>query len=314
MKRKSNLYKDICNMENIKKCFDEVCKNTKNKAKVNRFKEYKAVYINRLYNILINKEYVVGPMNEFTIYEPKERRIISQGMIDKTINHLVSRYILYPALVPGLLDVNIASRPKMGTKRGIELVKKFHTSMKAKYSKYYVLKCDISKYFASIDKEILKEKIKRKIKDKDALKIVFDIIDAEEDGLSIGLMTSQVFAIFYLNDMDYFIKEELKIKYFLRYQDDFLLFHHSKSYLKNCLDKIEEFLKYEKLILNNKSRIFSSNDNFIFLGRNKFGRYSKYRNMNRRIKKKKYLYYTERINCNSLIGTILNYSHLIKKV
>ena len=314
MKRKGNLYKDICNIDNIKKCFEEVCKNTNNKSKVNRFKEYKAIYIYRIYNILINKKYVVGPMNEFTIYEPKERKIISQGMLDKTINHLVSRFILYPALVPCLLDVNIASRPKMGTKKGIELVKKFHNTMKVKYGKYYVLKCDISKYFASIDKEILKRKVEKKIKDKDALKIVFDIIDAEKEGLSIGLMTSQVFAIFYLNDMDHFIKEELKIKCYLRYQDDFLLFHESKRYLQECFKKVEEFLKKEKLILNRKSRIFSSNDNFIFLGRNKFGKYSKYRNMNRRIKKKKYSYYTGRISCNSIVGTILNYKHLQRKV
>lgn len=314
MKRKGDLYKDICNIDNIKKCFEEVCKNTNNKSKVNRFKEYKAIYIYRIYNILINKKYVVGPMNEFTIYEPKERKIISQGMLDKTINHLVSRYILYPTLVPCLLDVNIASRPKMGTKKGIELVKKFHNTMKVKYGKYYVLKCDISKYFASIDKDILKEKVKRKIKDKDALKIVFDIIDAEKEGLSIGLMTSQVFAIFYLNDLDHYIKEELKIKCYLRYQDDFLLFHESKRYLQECFKKIKDFLEKEKLVLNRKSRIFSSNDNFIFLGRNKFGKYSKYRNMNRRIKKRKYLYYSGRISCNSLVGTIINYRHLLEKV
>ena len=98
---------------------------------------------------------------------------------------------------------------------------------KVKYKKYYILKCDVSKFFASIDKDILKSKVKKRIKDKDALKIIFDIIDSEEHGLGIGNMTSHVFAIFYLNDMDHYIKEELKIKYYVRYQDDFLLLHES---------------------------------------------------------------------------------------
>ena len=84
--------------------------------------------------------------------------------------------------------------------------------------------------------------------------------------------------------------------------------------IKKCFKKIKDFLEKEKLVLNRKSRIFSSNDNFIFLGRNKFGKYSKYRNMNRRIKKRKYLYYSGRISCNSLVGTIINYRHLLEKM
>ena len=156
-------------------------------------------------------------------------------MQDKVINHLVARYILYPAILPCLLDVNVASRKGLGTSEGIRLAMNFHRICKVKYKTYYILKCDISKFFASIDHDILKKKLERRIKDKDALKIVFDIIDSEENGLSIGAMTSQVLAIFYLNDMDHFIKETLKIKYLIRYQDDFLLFHPSKQYLKYCL-------------------------------------------------------------------------------
>ena len=109
---------------------------------------------------------------------------------------------------------------------------KFIRDCKIQYKKYYILKCDISKFFSSINHDILKEKILKRIKDKDAIKIVFDIIDSYSPGLGIGSMTSQVLAIFYLNDLDHFIKETLKIKYYVRYQDDFLLFHPSKEYLK----------------------------------------------------------------------------------
>ena len=95
-------------------------------------------------------------------------------------------------------------------------------------------------------------------------------------------MTSQVLAIFYLNDMDHFIKDTLKIKGVVRYQDDFILFHESKDYLKYCLDELKKFLEKEDLTLNKKTRIYKSTDNFIFIGRNKYGNYAKYRTVKRR--------------------------------
>lgn len=167
------------------KAYNEVCRNTKNKNKVRNYKEYKCVYISRIYDALKNKKYEVGPYNVFTIYEPKERRIVSQGLHDKVINHLVSREILMPSIIPCLVDENVASRENMGTKKGYELLKKYHRKCKVKYGEYYILKCDISKFFASVSQVRLKEKLKIKIKDRDALNIVFKIIDSDNMGLGI---------------------------------------------------------------------------------------------------------------------------------
>lgn len=185
MKRKGYLYENVYKFDNIVDAFNEVCRNTKNKKKVEYFKEYKCIYISRIYNILKNEEYVVGPYNIFTIYEPKERRIVSQNMQDKVVNHLVARHILYPAILPCLLDFNVASRKDMGMKRGLELYNKYREYYKRKYGTYYLLKCDVSKFFASINHDILKQKLMRRIKDPKALKIVFDIIDSDDQGLSI---------------------------------------------------------------------------------------------------------------------------------
>lgn len=310
MKRKNNLYSNICDLNNIMKAFDEVCRNTRNKRKVNTFKEYKCIYISRIYNILINKQYKVGPYNVFTIYEPKKRRIVSQNMFDKTINHLVARYILMPALIPCLIEQNVASRKDKGTSKGLEYFNKYINICNYKYKEYYILKCDVKSFFSSINHNILKQKLKKKIKDNDALKIVFDIIDSEENGIGIGNMTSQVLAIFYLNDLDHFIKEELKIKYYVRYQDDFVLFHESKDYLKNCLKEIETFLHKEDLILNDKTRIYKNTNNFIFLGRNKKGKYIRYREIKRKLKKKDYLYRNGSITLMSYISSINSYRSL----
>ena len=122
MKRKSNLYNNLCSIKNIEQSFNEVCKNTKNKRKVELFKEYKCLYISRIYTILQNREYVTGKYSIFKIYEPKERTIISQNMQDKVINHLVTRQILYPAILPCLINENVASRENMGTKKRFGLL------------------------------------------------------------------------------------------------------------------------------------------------------------------------------------------------
>ena len=310
MKRLGNLYNNICKIENIQSCYNEVCRNTKNTTRVENLKCYKSVYISRIYNILINKNYIVGPYNKFIIYEPKRREIVSQNVQDKIINHLVSRFILYPAILPCLLDVNVASRKNMGTSKGLAYAMNFDRKCKIKYDNYYILKCDISKFFASINHNILKQKLLRRIKDKYALKIVFDIIDSNEQGLYIGSMTSQILAIFYLNDMDHFIKENLKIKYYVRYQDDFLLFHPSKKYLQYCLRELSDFLEKEHLILNDKTRIYKNTNNFLFLGRKSYVKYARYRNIKRNLKSKLYLYNHGKISLNSFTSSLICYRSL----
>lgn len=126
-------------------------------------------------------------------------------------------------------------------------------------------------------------------------------------------MTSQILAIFYLNDLDHFIKEKLGIKYYCRYQDDGCLYHPSKEYLKQCLREISAFLKGENLQLNNKTRIYKSTNNFVFLGRDVNGRYGKYRYVNRRLKNKIKRYRNGNLRLSSLMGSIQSYNYLRKK-
>lgn len=125
-------------------------------------------------------------------------------------------------------------------------------------------------------------------------------------------MSNQTLAIFYLNDMDHFIKETLKIKYYVRYQDDFLLFHPSKSYLKYCLNELRTFLSKEKLTLNAKTRIYKNTNNFIFLGKSQNGRPAKYRGVKRKIKKMKHLYSKNIIDLQGLCSGIICYNGLYK--
>ena len=313
MKRKNNLYNDLYKISNIEKAFLEICQNTKNKNKSAYFREYKCIYISRIYELLAKRKYTVGPYNIFYIYEPKKRRIVSQNLVDKVVNHLVAKHILYPSVLPCLLDTNVASRKGMGCKAGIQFAQNFHRKFSINYGSYYILKIDIHNYFGSINHNILKNKLIKKIKDKEALNIVFNIIDSDNVGLSIGNMTSQILAIFFLNDFDHFVKETLHIKGYVRYQDDMLLFHESNKYLKECLAKIVDFLKQEDLMLNPKTRIYKNTDNFIFLGRNKYGNYAKYRTIKRKLKKKKYLYTSNKISLSSYTSSLICYKYLLKR-
>ena len=126
-------------------------------------------------------------------------------------------------------------------------------------------------------------------------------------------MTSQILAIFYLNDLDHFIKEKLGIKYYVRYQDDGCLYHPSKEYLQYCLKEINAFLKSESLQLNKKTRIYKGTNNFVFLGRDTHGRYGKFRYVNRRLKNKAKRYKDKRVKLSSLISAKQSYSYLKKK-
>ena len=137
------------------------------------------------------------------------------------------------------------------------------------WGEYYILKMDIAKYFDNINKNILLDILNRKIKDKDSLWLIQEILYAQkrEKGLEIGNYTSQMFANIYLNEIDQYIKHKLKIKYYFRYMDDSILFVKTKLEAKETLEKIKVFLKEKlELELNKKTQIFKNKQGVNFCG------------------------------------------------
>lgn len=351
MKRYNKLYYNICNIDNIRYIYEEkVKKNTRNKKKIVSFDNYYMENLFYIKYVLSRKLYIPGVYNIFLITRPKVRVVMSQSIYDKVINHLVSYYILKPVILPCLIDSNVATIENKGTSYGIKLFRKYLIYNKCKYNNFYILKFDISKYFYSIDHNILKELLKRKIKDRDSLDIIFKIIDSTnrnyinndigklinyyknkisdrsiikqlEDiplymcgkGLPIGNMTSQILAIFYLNDLDHYIKEKLGIKCYIRYMDDGVLIHYDKSYLKYCLNKINNICinKY-KLKLNNKTKIYNICEGIDFLGYRYFFKNNRLivrvRNINKRnFKRKIKLYRYDYYKYTNILGSYKGY-------
>lgn len=134
--------------------------------------------------------------------------------------------------------------------------------------KGYVLKCDITKFFYTIDHKILKDIIRKYFSDEDILWLCDLFIDStkEDIGIPLGNQISQVFALMYLDGLDHLITEKLQIKYYGRYMDDFYLIHEDKKYLEYCLAVIQNYIHSLKLTLNGKTQIIPFKNGINFLG------------------------------------------------
>ncbi len=241
---------------------------------------------NNLYNIYIElcNKYKVGKYNEFTITDPKERIILSLPFKDRIIHQWYIEEFIKPYYVKRFIYDSYACIKNKGSHKGINRLKYFLN--KIDYNNAYVIKFDIKKYFNSINKDILFNIIKHNIKDKKVLEITKIIIfeNSYFNGIPIGNYTSQYFANIYLNELDYYIKNYLKIKYYIRYMDDFIIIVDSKIKAKEIFNNVKIFLKDKlELELNNKSRYYRINKGIDFCG---YKVYKDYILIRRRCKKK----------------------------
>ena len=156
MRRVNNIYDSILDIKVIQKIYSSrVRVNTKNKLKLEKFENNYVSNMIYIKQILEERNYKPGRYNIFLIKEPKLRIIMSQNIIDKIINHVVSQYFLINIFESTLIEENVATRKNKGTKYGIFLLKKYLNEVKDK--NFYVLKFDISKYFFNLDHKIIKE-------------------------------------------------------------------------------------------------------------------------------------------------------------
>lgn len=233
--------------------------------------KFKVMALENLYVIkkqLIGRTYRVSPYSEFIITEPKQRLIKAGSFRDKVLQHCLCDYVLLPTMKGRFLLDNYAGQIGKGTLFGLNrLSENLHSFYDEHGSNGYILKCDITKFFYSINHDVMKEKIRENFSDEDIQWICDKFIDSVDgDGLPLGNQSSQVFALIYLNGLDHYIVEELKCKYYGRYMDDFYLLSDDKEYLKECLTKIKEYLADLKLTLNNKTEIVPMSKGIRFLG------------------------------------------------
>lgn len=214
--------------------------------------------------------YRPGGYYEFIVFEPKRRVIQTNSFKDKIVQHSLCDLILYPVLSsPFILD-NYGSQVGKGTHFGLNRLRDF---MQDYYRKHggadgWVLKADVHHYFASIRHDILKQDVRRYLKDPRTLALVDLIIDSTpgEVGIPIGNQSSQIFALLYLNQLDHFVKEVLRVKYYGRYMDDFYLIFEHKADAQEAWRRIAAHLASRGLELNDKTNIFPLRNGLDFLG------------------------------------------------
>ena len=213
--------------------------------------------------------YKVGNYRQFRIYEPKERIIQSLPFRDRIVQQWYVEEFIKPIFVPKFIKDTYACLENRGVHKAVKKLNKYMYEYNKINRDFYVLKCDVSKFFYSINKQRLYEILNRYIKDKAFMKLTKDLIyhDRNEVGIPIGNYTSQYFANIYLNELDHFVKEKLKIKYYVRYMDDFVLLLEDRNQCRVILEEIKEFLdKNLGLKLNKKTNYFRNSQGVNFCG------------------------------------------------
>lgn len=281
MKKHDGLYPQICTFENLWKAASQAQQGKRFQHNVARFNFHRERELFHLQEELLTQTYQPGAYREFTIFEPKKRLISAAPYRDRVVHHALCN-IIEPIFERTFIFDSYACRVGKGTHRAVNRFTLFCRR------NGYVLKADIQKYFPSIDHEILKESIRRKIRDEQALWLIDQIIDCsnpqedvtayfpEDDlftplerrrGIPIGNLTSQFFANVYLNPLDHFVEEQLRCKRYIRYCDDFVVLADDKGWLHEVKSQMEEYLISLRLKLHQrKSQVFPVKEGTDFLG------------------------------------------------
>jgi len=238
MKRIGNLYQKIISIDNLVLADEKAQKGKSDQYGVKLHNRNREENIQELHDLLKTKKYRTSIYDVFKVYEPKERTVYRLPYFPDRITHHAIMNILEPILVSTFTANTYSCIKGRGIHAAANSVK---NALVDKENTQYCLKLDVTKFYPSIDHDILKSLLRRKFKDTDLLWLLDEIIDSAP-GLPIGNYLSQYLANFYLTYFDHWIKEELKVKYYFRYADDLVILGPTKPYLHFVLSQIKEYL------------------------------------------------------------------------
>lgn len=232
MKRVGYLYEKICSVDNIKRAILKASEHKRNRPNVREILNNIDEYACEIQAMLKNHEYAPSPYRISVIHDTcagKDREIFKPQFFPDQIIHWSLMLQLQSPIMRGMYAWSCGSIPG----RGVHYAKKHIERIirQDRKNTKYCLKMDISKFYPSINKVLLKKSFRRLIKDNEVLWLIDTIIDSTDEGIPIGNYTSQWFANWYLQDLDHYIKEVLHVKYYYRYIDDMVLFGRNKKEL-----------------------------------------------------------------------------------
>ncbi len=248
MKVYRNLYSQIISLDNLFLAWTEFKHGKQAKADVMKFDFDLEANIFGLHNDLVSGNYRHGRYHRFYITYPKQRLIHKASVRDRVLHHSVFN-TLNPIFEETFIADSYSCRIGKGTHRGVKkLALMLRQVSKNNTQACFALKCDVAKFFACVDHIVLLDILGRRIKDEQTVALLRQIIrgfrgsKGASKGLPIGNLTSQLFANVYMNEFDQFVKHQLKVKYYLRYTDDFIIAANRKEELKELLPALQEFL------------------------------------------------------------------------
>lgn len=254
MKRYGNLYEQICSMDNIVAAHANAKRGKMHYQEVQDVEASIDTYVRQIQTLLTTKTFKTSEYVIFTKTDSgKARKIYRLPYFPDRIVHHCIMQVLEPIWMKTLIADTYSSIKKRGIHKGVKRIKK---ALKDVNNTQYCLKLDIRKFYPSIDHEILKSIIRKKIKDPDVLSLLDEIIDSAE-GVPIGNYLSQYFGNLYLAYFDHWLKETKKCKYMFRYCDDIVILHADKQHLSQIKEEIELYLADNlKLTLKSNWQIF----------------------------------------------------------
>lgn len=266
-------YNYIISIGNLLLAWKEFLKGKRHRKDVQEFEFRLMDNIILLHNNLVAKVYAHGNYQFFKICDPKPRDIHKARVRDRLLHHAICR-VLYPFFDKTFISDSFSCRVSKGTHKAINRFRDFTCKISKNNTKtVWVLKCDIKKFFASIDQKILIEIIKDFIPDKNIIWLISQVIGSfysakKGKGLPLGNLTSQLLVNIYMNKFDQFAKHKLGAKYYIRYADDFVILSRDKEWLKSILPNISNFLqdKLELRLHPNKISIKTLASGVDFLG------------------------------------------------
>ncbi len=238
---------DVISIEDLFNAWKVFRKGKRSKTDVARFELNLEENIFRLHDDIVSGKWKPEPYLEFYVQDPKLRKIHKASVRDRVLYQAIYQK-LYPIFDPVFIHDSYSSRDFKGTHKGVERFDEFARKATKNYrNRAFVLKCDIRKFFDSIDHQILLDLTKRRCNEGELFSFLVQIIKSFEHspgkGLPLGNVTSQICANIYMNELDQFVKHELREKYYIRYCDDFLIINHDENRLKENITKISLFLK-----------------------------------------------------------------------
>ncbi len=269
----SSFFKQIATVENLLAGWYEFVCDKRCKKDIQIFQLRLMAHILTLYTDLCNKTYRHGPYQHLTIADPKPRDIHKATVRDRLLHHAVYR-VLYPFFEKRFIADSFSCRLGKGTHRALNRFLDFGKRVSFSHTKTcWVLKCDIRKFFASIDHSILLQILSRFISDPDVILLLGAIIGSFNSGtkgvgLPLGNLTSQLFVNIYMDEFDQFVKHALNIKHYIRYADDFVILSQNRENLVSLIPPISDFLS-KKLYLElhpDKVSIITFSSGVDFLG------------------------------------------------